>query len=86
MFRGSAVAKIDDRGRLKVPTDFRRILEDRYGPEVFVTSLLGRSTLLYPLSVWDELERRLAAMPSAGAMRREVHLTATPGRSRCRPR
>ena len=64
MFRGSAPTKIDDKGRLKVPTDFRRFIEDRYGAELFVTSILGDSALLYPLSVWEEVEARLQAMPS----------------------
>jgi MraZ protein len=69
MFRGSAPAKIDDKGRLKVPTDFRRYVEERYGPELFVTSVLGDSALLYPLPVWEELESRLLAMPSTDRTR-----------------
>jgi MraZ protein len=64
MFRGSAPTKIDDKGRLKVPTDFRRHLEDTYGPDLFVTSVEGDSALLYPLPVWERIEERLAAMPS----------------------
>jgi MraZ protein len=64
MFRGSTPTKIDDKGRLKVPTDFRRFIEERYGPDLFVTSVLGDSALLYPLPVWEEIEARLAAMPS----------------------
>lgn len=64
MFRGSAPAKIDDKGRLKIPTDFRRSIEERYGPDLFVTSVLGDSALIYPLQVWEEIEARLAAMPS----------------------
>ncbi|HXO19228.1 MAG TPA: division/cell wall cluster transcriptional repressor MraZ [Thermoanaerobaculia bacterium] len=64
MFRGSAPAKIDDKGRLKIPTDFRRFVEERYGQDLFVTSVLGDSALLYPLPVWEELEARLSAMPS----------------------
>lgn len=64
MFRGSAPAKIDEKGRLKIPTDFRRILDDRYGSELFVTSIDGDSARLYPLPVWEEVEARLAAMPS----------------------
>ncbi|MCP4663016.1 MAG: division/cell wall cluster transcriptional repressor MraZ [bacterium] len=65
MFRGSAHTKIDEKGRLKVPTEFRRILEERYGPEVFITSVLGTSATLYPLSVWEEIEDRLAKVPSS---------------------
>jgi MraZ protein len=64
MFRGSAPAKIDDKGRLKIPTDFRRAIEERYGPDLFVTSIEGDSALLYPLPVWEEIEARLGGMPS----------------------
>lgn len=69
MFRGSASAKIDDKSRLKIPTDFRRILEERYGAELFVTSATGESALLYPLPVWEEIEARLRAMPSTDPAR-----------------
>lgn len=65
MFRGSASAKIDDKSRLKIPTDFRRILEERYGAELFVTSVSGESALIYPLPVWEEIEARLSAAPSS---------------------
>jgi len=64
MFRGSAQAKIDDKGRLKVPTAFQRHIEERWGPEVFVTSVVGESAFLFPLPVWEEIENRLAALPS----------------------
>jgi MraZ protein len=66
MFRGSSPAKIDDKGRLKIPTDFRRVLEERFGGELelFVTSLKGDSALLYPLPAWEEIEERLRAVPS----------------------
>jgi len=64
MFRGSATATIDEKGRLKVPTDFRRVLEERWGAEVFATSVLGDAALIYPLPVWEEIESRLLAMPA----------------------
>ena len=64
MFRGSAPAKIDDKGRLKIPTPFRSHLEEEWGTEVFATSVVGDSALIYPLPVWEEIEQRLARMPS----------------------
>jgi MraZ protein len=64
VFRGSASARIDDKGRLKIPTDLRRRFRDQYGTEVFITSVLGDSVMIYPLSVWEDLEARLAALPS----------------------
>jgi len=69
MFRGSAPTKIDDKGRLKIPTDFRRLLEDRWGPDLFVTSVQGESALLYPLPVWEEIEQRLSAIASTDPAR-----------------
>jgi MraZ protein len=69
MFRGSAPAKIDDKGRLKIPTDFRRQLEERYGPDLFITSVKGDSANIYPLAVWEELESRLLAMPRSDRVR-----------------
>lgn len=69
MFRGSAPAKIDDKGRLKIPTDFRRSLEEEYGPELFVTSFQGDRALIYPLPVWEQIEGRLRAMPSTNQTR-----------------
>lgn len=62
--RGSAPARIDSKGRLKVPTTFRALIRDRNGPEVFVTSVTGESVRIYPMAVWLELERKLSQMPS----------------------
>ena len=64
MFRGSAPAKIDDKGRLKLPTGFRRFIEERWGSDLFVTSVRGDAVFVYPLPVWEEIEAKLAAMPS----------------------
>lgn len=70
MFRGSASTRIDDKGRLKVPTVFRRLLEERFGPDVFLTSVAGDSALIYPLRVWEQFEERLAALPATDRVKR----------------
>lgn len=64
MLRGNAPAKIDDRGRLKVPASFRAVIQEKHGSELYVTSLSGESVRIYPMAVWVEMERRLAQMPS----------------------
>jgi MraZ protein len=64
VFRGNAPARIDDKGRLKVPTAFRSLLESKYGRELFVTSVTGESVRLYPMPVWLELEQRLEEAPT----------------------
>ena len=64
MFRGNAPASIDNKGRLKVPTAFKSLLESKYGRELFLTSLSGEHVRIYPMPVWLEIEEKLARMPS----------------------
>ena len=61
---GHSPAKIDEKGRLKVPANFRKIIEERYGNECFITSMDGERALVYPLPVWFEFQSRLAKVPS----------------------
>jgi MraZ protein len=65
VLRGNSPAKIDDRGRLKIPNSFRSFIEDEHGRDLFVTSLLGDSVRIYPMPVWAEIEQKLAQIPSA---------------------
>ena len=62
--RGSAPARIDEKGRLKVPTIFRGVIHDQKGADVFVTSVEGQSVRIYPMSVWEDIEDRLSKMPN----------------------
>ena len=62
--RGSSPTRIDDKGRLKVPTMFRGVIQDQHGPDVFVTSLTGESVLVYPIAVWMDIEQKLKQAPS----------------------
>ena len=64
MLRGNSPARIDDKGRLKVPNAFRSLLEGKYGRELFLTSLSGEFVRVYPMPVWLEIEQRLGEMPS----------------------
>jgi len=64
VLRGNSPAKIDDKGRLKVPNGFRAAIQDTHGRDLFVTSLSGESVRIYPMPVWLDVEHRLAQMPS----------------------
>jgi MraZ protein len=64
VLRGNYAAKIDDKGRLKIPNAFRSLIEAKHGSEVFVTSLTGESVQLYPMPIWLALEEKLARVPS----------------------
>jgi MraZ protein len=64
VFRGNAPARIDDKGRLKVPNAFRTLLEGKHGRELYLTSLTGDSVRIYPMPVWLDVEQKLSEVPS----------------------
>jgi MraZ protein len=64
VLRGNHTARIDDKGRLKIPNAFRALIEEAHGNDLFVTSLTGESVRIYPMPVWLALEERLARAPS----------------------
>ena len=64
MLRGNSIAKIDEKGRLKLPSSFRALLEPKYGGTYFVTSLRGESVRIYPMEVWMRIEERLSQTSS----------------------
>ncbi|MBI4751028.1 MAG: division/cell wall cluster transcriptional repressor MraZ [Acidobacteria bacterium] len=71
MLRGNHTARIDDKGRLKIPTPFRRLLEDRYGLLLYITSLTGECARIYPMPEWVAIETRLLALPVMDPARRK---------------
>jgi MraZ protein len=62
--RGNASARIDDKGRLKVPTIFRGLVHEQNGPDIYVTSLTGDCVRVYPMQTWVQIEQKVQAMPS----------------------
>ena len=59
MLRGNSLAKVDEKGRLKLPAAFRSVIEPTYGNEFFVTSLRGESARVYPMQVYAEIEEKI---------------------------
>lgn len=64
MLRGNYSARIDDKGRLKIPNAFKALVVDQHGSELFATSLTGESVRLYPMPVWLAIEEKLSRVPS----------------------
>jgi len=65
VLRGSYPAKIDDKGRLKIPNAFRAVVEDQHGAGLYLTSLSGDSVRIYPMAEWLAVEQRVSRMPSS---------------------
>ena len=64
MFRGNHPTRVDEKGRLKVPAEFKRVIDEKYGTEFYVTSITGDNVQLYPLPEWESIEKRLSLLPS----------------------
>lgn len=65
MLRGNYPARVDEKGRLKLPTEFRAQLEETNPAHRFyVTSFDGQQSRIYPMPVWEAIEAKLAALPS----------------------
>jgi MraZ protein len=64
MFRGAQDAKVDEKGRLKVPADFMKpIAEKSYGPTYFITSRDGKGVEIWPMQEWEIEEGKKAVLP-----------------------
>ncbi|HEX4284039.1 MAG TPA: division/cell wall cluster transcriptional repressor MraZ [Terracidiphilus sp.] len=59
MYRGNHPAKVDEKGRLKVPSAFKALLDAATVTQFFVTSTNGRSAEIWPLPEWEKVEQRL---------------------------
>ena len=72
MLRGNHPARVDDKGRLKIPNGFRALIHEAHGRDLFVTSVTGENVRIYPMAVWLEVERRLAEVPSTNPSKLRV--------------
>ncbi|QQS46282.1 MAG: division/cell wall cluster transcriptional repressor MraZ [Acidobacteriota bacterium] len=72
MFRGSYTARVDEKGRLKIPAGFKRLLDEKYGEtDFYITSQNGRQAKIYPLKEWERIEGLLLEKPSMDPTRQK---------------
>jgi MraZ protein len=69
---GHAPAKVDDKGRLKIPAGFRKLVEEKFGSDCFITSTDGERALIYPMPVWYDFQARLAKVPSTSVAKAKL--------------
>ena len=69
---GHAPARVDDKGRLKIPADFRKFIEEKYGSDCYITSIDGEHGIVYPLPVWYDFQARLAKVPSTSVAKAKL--------------
>ena len=55
--RGHYPARVDEKGRLKLPAAFQQLLKDLGEDKVFVTTLDISTVRIYPISLWKQNEK-----------------------------
>lgn len=74
-FSGSPKAKLDDRGRLKMPAEFKSFLEKKYGPAFnafYITSREGTDAEIYPMPEWLKYQDRIFNIPKGVPLRKKL--------------
>jgi MraZ protein len=62
MFRGNHPTRVDEKGRLKVPAEFKRTVDEKYGAQFYITSRDGKIAEIYPFEEWQRIEEKLAKL------------------------
>jgi MraZ protein len=77
MFRGNHPAKIDEKGRLKLPSAFKQLMDAAHVTQFYITSTDGKSAEIWPLPEWEKREEKLAdASEMDDAVKKYLHLTS----------
>jgi MraZ protein len=62
MFRGSHPTRADEKGRVKVPAEYKRLIDEQYGVTFYITSTTGKVAEVYPMEEWEKIERSIATL------------------------
>ena len=74
-FRGNPKTKLDDRGRLKMPAEYKSFIEKKYGPAFnafYITSREGRDAEINPMPEWLKYEARIFNIPKGVPLRKKL--------------
>jgi len=69
MFFGSHPTRIDEKGRVKLSSDFKAVVDRECGPEFFITSTDGKRAQLYPLKEWIKKQEVLQKISPSNPIR-----------------
>jgi MraZ protein len=53
---------VDEKGRLKIPAEHKRVIDEKYGTQFYITSLDGKVAQIYPFEEWEQIEQKLAGL------------------------
>jgi MraZ protein len=70
MFRGNYPTRMDEKGRLKMPADFKHELDEGYGTKFFITSFDGKRAKIFPMKTWEGIEKSMQKMAATDPIRK----------------
>jgi MraZ protein len=77
MFRGNHPAKVDEKGRLKIPSAFKQLVDASNVTQFYITSVDGNSAEIWPLPEWEKREAQLAESSTLDdAVQKYLNLTS----------
>src|SRR5271157_636859 len=76
MFRGNHPTRVDEKGRLKIPAEFKRVIDEKYAQKFYITSFDGTVAQIYPFEEWERIEQRLASLSTFNPTKKKL-LTRT---------
>jgi len=74
-FCGNPTTKLDERGRLKMPAEFKAFIEKKYGKDFnafYITSREGKDAEIYPMPEWINQIAKIFSMPSSHPVRAKL--------------
>jgi MraZ protein len=72
MFLGHQSTRVDEKGRLKLSTEYKAQIDESFGPKFYITSMDGKRAQLYPLQEWMKKLELLNALPASNAIRQRI--------------
>ncbi|MGH9532190.1 MAG: division/cell wall cluster transcriptional repressor MraZ [Terriglobales bacterium] len=72
MFRGNHPTRVDEKGRLKVPAEFKRLIDEKYGLQFYITSVDGQRAQVYPFEEWQRIEEKLARLSNFNPTKKKL--------------
>ena len=72
MFRGNHPTRVDEKGRLKVPAEFKRLIDEKYSAQFYITSVDGQRAQIYPFEEWERIEEKLARLSNFNPTKKKL--------------
>jgi len=74
-FCGNPTTKLDERGRLKMPAEFKAFIEKKYGKDFnafYIVSREGKDAEIFPMPEWTQQMAKVFRMPANHPVRAKL--------------